>query len=73
MGGRLGRALYDAADPRGELRPLDDTRYTLDHFQTKLLRLAEGFQTAAGARRAALRQQRLRDFYEAFLQELEQG
>lgn len=73
VGGRLGRALYDPADPRGELRPLDDTRYTLDHFQTKLLRLAEGFQTTEGARRAAQRQQRLRDFYEAFLQELEQG
>lgn len=73
VGGRLGRALYDPADPRGELRPLDDTRYTLDHFQTKLLRLAEGFQTTEGVRRAAQRQQRLRDFYEAFLQELEQG
>ncbi|MEG1456946.1 MAG: hypothetical protein RSC66_15415 [Comamonas sp.] len=44
VGGRLGRALYDPADPRGELRPLDDTRYTLDHFQTKLLRLAEAFR-----------------------------
>ncbi|MBS7781465.1 HD domain-containing protein [Acidovorax sp. CCYZU-2555] len=73
VGGRLGRALYDPADARAAQRPLDDTRYTLDHFQTKLLRLAEGFQTAEGTRRAAQRQQRLRDFYDAFLSELEDG
>ncbi|WP_159917470.1 hypothetical protein [Pantoea sp. 18069] len=59
--------------PRARQRPLDDTRYTLDHFQTKLLRLADGFQTAEGARRAALRQQRLRNFYEAFPSDLEHG
>jgi len=73
VGGRLGRALYDPADPRAKQRPLDDTRYTIDHFQTKLLRLAEGFQTAEGARCAAIRQQRLRDFYEALLGEVEDG
>lgn len=73
VGGRLGRALYDPADPRGKLRPLDDARYTLDHFQTKLFRLAEGFQTTEGARRAAQRQQRLREFHDAFLSELENG
>lgn len=73
VGGRLGRALYDGADPRAQQRPLDDTRYTIDHFQAKLLRLADGFQTAEGTRRAALRQQRLRDFYEAFLGEVEHG
>ena len=73
VGGRLGRALYDPADPRARQRPLDDTRYTIDHFQTKLLRLAEGFQTAEGARRAAIRQQRLRDFHEALLSEVEDG
>ncbi|MDB5851285.1 MAG: phosphohydrolase, partial [Rhodoferax sp.] len=73
VGGRLGRALYDPTDARAKQRPLDDSRYTIDHFQTKLLRLAEGFQSVEGARRAALRQQRLRDFYEAFLSEVEDG
>ena len=73
VGGRLGRALYDPADARANQRPLDDSRYSIDHFQTKLLRLAEGFQTAEGARRALVRQQRLRDFYETLLSEVEHG
>lgn len=71
VGGRMGRALYDPVDTRAQQRPLDDGRYTLDHFQTKLFHLAAGFQTAEGARLAVVRQQRLRDFYEGFLEEVE--
>lgn len=73
VGGRMGRALYDPQDARGAHRPLDDGHYTLDHFQTKLFQLAGGLQTAEGARLAAQRQQRLRDFYEGFLEEIEAG
>jgi len=73
VGGRMGRALYDPADARAAQRPLDDGRFTLDHFQRKLFHLASGFQTSEGARLAAVRQQRLRDFYEGFLEEIEQG
>ncbi|MGM6958705.1 hydrolase, partial [Escherichia coli] len=29
-------------------RPLDDKRYALDHFQTKLLKLPQTMQTARG-------------------------
>lgn len=67
--GRMGSALYDAADPRATARPLADTRFALDHFQTKLLRLAEGFQTAAGQRLAQARQQRLRRFLDELAEE----
>ena len=35
VAGRMGRALYDPADPHATQRPLDDTRYTLDHFRTR--------------------------------------
>ncbi len=73
VGGRMGRALYDPVDARAERRPLDDGRFTLDHFQTKLFHLATGFQTAEGARLAAVRQQRLRDFYDGFLDEITAG
>lgn len=67
--GRMGSALYDAADPHASARPLADTRYALDHFHTKLLRLAEGFQTATGQRMARTRQQRLRRFLEDLAEE----
>ncbi|MGF6771480.1 uncharacterized protein P3T18_003967 [Paraburkholderia sp. GAS199] len=70
VAGRLGRPLYDPADPHATHRPLDDTRYTLDHFHTKLLKLSSGFQTSAGARMAALRHARLQRFLDEFADEI---
>jgi uncharacterized protein len=70
VAGRMGRALYDPADPHATQRPLDDTRYTLDHFHTKLLKLSAGFQTATGARLAKLRHDRLQRFLDEFSDEL---
>ncbi len=70
VAGRLGSALYDPADPAAEERPLADARFALDHFDNKLFKLADGFQTATGARLAATRQQRLRRFYDEFLDEI---
>ncbi|WP_368542433.1 phosphohydrolase [Enterobacter soli] len=48
VSGALGVALFDAADPFADSRPLDDRAYALDHFQTKLLRLPDTMQTAVG-------------------------
>ncbi|KAB0264466.1 HD domain-containing protein [Microvirga brassicacearum] len=62
VAGRLGTALYDPADPDASQRPYDDERYAVDHFQTKLLKLASGFQTVSGARLAQERHERLRRF-----------
>lgn len=70
VAGRLGSALYDPADPAASRRPLADARFALDHFDNKLFKLADGFQTAAGARMAAQRHQRLRRFYDEFLDEI---
>lgn len=70
VAGRMGRALYDPADPHAAHRPLDDTRYTLDHFHTKLLKLASGFQTATGARLAGIRHARLQRFLNEFSDEI---
>jgi uncharacterized protein len=70
VAGRLGSALYDPADPEAADRPLADARFALDHFDNKLFKLSDGFQTAAGARLAAIRHQRLRRFYDEFLDEI---
>ncbi len=70
VAGRMGTALYDSADPHALERPYDDTRYAIDHFHTKLFKLASGFQTAAGARLARLRQERLRRFLDEFADEI---
>jgi uncharacterized protein len=69
--GRMGSRLYDALDPQGKERDLDDRRYALDHFPMKLLRLATGFQTQAGSRMAQERHSRLQAFYDAFTGELD--
>jgi len=69
--GRMGSKLYDALDPQGKERDLDDRRYALDHFPMKLLRLATGFQTRAGNRMARERHSRLQAFYDAFMGELD--
>ncbi|UQY46163.1 phosphohydrolase [Erwinia sp. PK3-005] len=50
--GALGRALFDSEDPLGRDRQLDDTSWTLDHFQKKLLRLPDTMQTVEGKRLA---------------------
>jgi uncharacterized protein len=70
IGGRMASSLYDPLDPAGNERPLDDRRYVIDHFQTKLFKLADGFKTAAGRSLAAERDKRLRDFLDAFMDEI---
>lgn len=70
IGGRMRSALYDAADPLAQQRQYDDKRFTLDHFETKLFKLQEGFQTAAGRRMAALRAERMRRFLSELLEEV---
>ncbi len=70
VAGRLGSDLYDPIDPRACNRPYDDKRYTIDHFRTKLLKLAPTFQTDAGARLAQLRHDRLLRFLDEFLEEI---
>ncbi|MBB2791493.1 UNVERIFIED_ORG: uncharacterized protein GGD58_000326 [Rhizobium pisi] len=70
IGGRMGSGLYDPFDPAATNRPLDDKRYAIDHFQTKLFKLADGFQTETGRRLAAMRDQSLRDFLSAFMDEI---
>ena len=70
VAGRLNNHLYDAGDPSAEERPLNDSRFALDHFMTKLFKLCEGFKTATGRRLAAERHARLQRFYNDLLEEI---
>ncbi|OMQ27353.1 HD domain-containing protein [Serratia oryzae] len=70
IGGRLHRALYDAADPLAQRREYDDRCFTLDHFETKLFKLQEGFQTSTGRRMAAQRTARMRRFLSELQEEV---
>jgi uncharacterized protein len=69
VGGRLERALAHPSDPLAQHRELDDSRYTLDHIETKLANLPATMQTAAGARLGQARLARLREFRDVFVAE----
>ncbi len=70
IAGRMGSGLYDPGDPRAEDRPLDDKRFAIDHFATKLFKLADGFQTAAGRKIAKQRHERLELILDMFIDEI---
>ncbi|MHC8301141.1 HD domain-containing protein [Pseudomonas sp. ZS1P83] len=70
IAGRMGSALYDPQDPEAKARKYDDKRFCLDHFQTKLLHLADGFQTTTGQRLAQIRHERLKGFMVLFKEEI---
>ncbi len=61
-GVRMGGAWFDPDDPWAESRPLDDARFSIDHFFTKLLRLAATTRTEAGRVEAERRTTFLREF-----------
>lgn len=65
-GGRMGARYAHPEDPWGRERPLDDMRYTVDHFFCKLLGLARTMNTAAGRAEA----ERRTEFLRAFLRQL---
>ncbi|MBE9603607.1 HD domain-containing protein [Acetobacteraceae bacterium H6797] len=71
IAGRMGSSLYDPRDPLAAHRPLDDRHFALDHFEAKLLRLADGFQTPAGAAMAQARHAALQRFRDDFAAEIE--
>ena len=70
VAGRMGSGLYDPADPRAHARDLDDRSFAIDHFETKLLKLASGFQTKAGMAMAQDRHAALLAFRDGFLAEV---
>lgn len=66
LGGALAQPLYHLEQPFPQTRPPDDSRYVIDHFHQKLLRLAETMTTATGRQEA----QRRTAFMHQFLAQL---
>lgn len=69
VSGRMGSHLYEPTDPHAEHRALDDSQYAVDHFTTKLLTLADGFQTVTGRQMAKVRHERAQRFLQEFMEE----
>ncbi|CUS03992.2 conserved protein of unknown function [Candidatus Promineifilum breve] len=70
LGGAMGKPLYDEDEPLPQSRVADDRVYVIDHFYTKLLRLAEMFHTAAGRREAERRTRLMRSYLAELEREL---
>ena len=70
IAGRMASALYDPVDPLASNRPLDDRSFAIDHFETKLFKLADSFQTATGRALATERHERLRHVLDLFIDEI---
>lgn len=62
VGGKLGRPIYDEVDPFCQEREPDDFAATVDHFYTKLFKLADTMQTEAGRHEAQIRTQFMHDY-----------
>ncbi|MGL4473995.1 MAG: HD domain-containing protein [Shewanella sp.] len=62
----LGRALYDAHDPFCTEREPNDSLHTIDHFYTKLFKLADTMNTAA----AKIEAKKRTEFMKAYLTQL---
>jgi uncharacterized protein len=69
-GGNMGAGLWEPGDPWARDRELDDKLWSLDHFEKKLLRLAERMNTQAGQRMAKPREKLIRVFLAALEREL---
>lgn len=69
-GTRMGGRYFEASDPWARSRPLDDRRYGVDHFFTKLLKLGETMQTKVGREEAARRTAFLERFLDQLADEL---
>ncbi len=66
----LNRPTYCTDDPFCESRRPDDGKYTIDHFYTKLLLIADTVNTASAKAEAGLRTQFMRDFLEQLNREI---
>jgi uncharacterized protein len=71
--GQLNARLFDAEDPLGRERPLDDRLFALDHFQMKLLKLPSLMNTPTGRKLAEKRAAYLADFLGKICDEIEGG
>lgn len=66
VGGELGNTVYPPEEPFNPDREFNEKRYIVDHFYTKLLKLAPSFHTESGRQEA----QRRTDYMAGYLREL---
>ena len=66
----MGTELFDPLDPLAEHRELNDLKYSLDHFFTKLFKLPATFRTAAARAEAHRRADFLRSFVDQLKSEI---
>lgn len=69
-GALMGAAYFAPGDPWAVERELDDLRFTIDHFATKLLGLASTLNTDAGRAEGSRRVATMRGFLDALGDEL---
>lgn len=69
-GVQMGAEYFHSRDPWAKQRPRDDSRYSIDHFYTKLLQLTETMTTDAGRLEATRRADTMRDFLRRLGEEL---
>ncbi len=69
----MGAAYYNVEDPHAEHRALNDKAYTLDHFETKLLKLPGLMNTATAREEAERRAAFMRIFRDEFWREVDGG
>jgi len=70
VAGLMGSQLFDGDDPFGKERELNDSKYALDHFTLKLLKLPDTMKTNAGKEEAIRRARILEKFLDDLRQEL---
>lgn len=71
VGGLLGRPIYDEAEPFPQQRQPDDRRASVDHFYTKLFKLAATMQTEAGRQMAEERTTVMHDYLDRLAAEID--
>ncbi|MEX0285478.1 MAG: HD domain-containing protein [Paracoccaceae bacterium] len=70
VSGQMGGGLFDPDDPLAHHRLFDDRAYALDHFETKLYRIAETLHTKTARSRAETRVSVMKRFVDDLLSEL---
>lgn len=69
--GSIERPFYSEQDPFCEIRPPDDSKYTVDHFFQKLFKTAETLKTQAGREEGRKRIETMKRFLDALKSEIE--
>lgn len=70
VAGQLGQEIYSDDDPFAAKRSLDDKKYALDHFYTKLLKLPDTINTEEGRNMARKRVDYLSEYIDKLKEEI---